>query len=74
MAKAKRKAAAKAVVVQLDGERWAVIREGNKRPSSKHDTQKEAWAVALKMAKKDKARAVKKGKDGKVKEQRNYQA
>lgn len=63
---------AKAVHVQLDGDQWVVIREGNKRPTAKFDTQKEAWAEAIKLAKKDKTTAVLKGKDGKVREERNY--
>ncbi len=63
---------AKAVHVQLDGDKWVVIREGNKRPTAKFDTQKEAWAEAIKLAKKDKTTAVLKGKNGKVREERNY--
>lgn len=70
----KRTAKPKAVHVVLDGDRWVVIREGNKRPIATFDTQKAAWAEALKMAKKDKALAVKQGKDGSVKEQRNFGA
>ncbi|MGD9496898.1 MAG: DUF2188 domain-containing protein [Armatimonadota bacterium] len=63
---------AKAVHVMLDGEKWAVVREGNKRPTSRHDTQKEAWTAAVALAKKDKTKAVKMGKDGTVKEQRDF--
>jgi len=77
MAKAKAKPAkkaARAVHVQLDGEKWGIIREGNKRPTARFDTQKAAWAEALKMARKDRAKAVKKGKDGKVKETRDFSA
>ena len=74
MAKAKPKKAARAVHVQLDGENWAVIREGNKRPTAKFDTQKAAWAEALKMAKKDKAKEIKHGKDGSVKQTRDFGA
>jgi len=74
-APAKKTAAkAKAVHVVMDGDRWAVIREGNKRPTAKFDTQKAAWEAALKMAKKDKALAVKKGKDGSVKEKKDFGA
>ena len=69
-----KKPAARAVHVQLDGENWVIMREGNKRPTAKFDTQKAAWAEALKMAKKDKARAVKKGKDGSVKETKDFGA
>lgn len=74
-APAKKPAAkAKAVHVVMDGEKWAIVREGNKRPTAKFDTQKAAWAEALKIAKKDKALAVKKGKDGSVKEQKDFGA
>jgi hypothetical protein len=56
-----------------DGDRWACLGEGNKRASSKHDTQKEAWAAAIEMAKKSGASAIKHGMDGTIKEQRSYE-
>ncbi|MFW5866989.1 MAG: DUF2188 domain-containing protein [Armatimonadota bacterium] len=55
-----------------DGDRWACLGEGNKRASSMHDTQKDAWAAAMEMAKKSGTVAIKHGKDGTIKEQRNY--
>ncbi|MGI5820295.1 MAG: DUF2188 domain-containing protein [Armatimonadota bacterium] len=58
----------------LDGDRWAVMGDGNKRPSSRHDTQREAWAATVDMAKKAGSTAFKHGKDGSVKEQRSYEA
>lgn len=67
-------AKAKAVHVVLEGEKWVILREGNKRPTAKFDTQQAAWEKALKIAKQEKTLAVKKGKDGSVKEQRNFGA
>jgi hypothetical protein len=67
-------AKAKAVHVVLEGEKWVILREGNKRPTAKFDTQQAAWEEALKIAKQEKTLAVKKGKDGSVKEQRNFGA
>ena len=58
--------------VKMAGDRWVVIGEGNKNPTSRHDTQKEAWEAARERAQKAKSKAVKYGKDGKVKEQRSY--
>lgn len=67
-------AKAKAVHVVLEGEKWVILREGNKRPTAKFDTQQAAWEEALKIAKQEKTLAVKKGKDGSIKEQRNFGA
>ena len=55
-----------------DGDRWACKGEGNKRATSKHDTQKDAWAAAIEMAKKAGTSAIKHGKDGTIKEERSY--
>ncbi len=54
------------------GDGWAVKGEGNKRPSSTHDTQREAWAAAIEMAKKAGSSAIKHGKDGTIKDKRSY--
>lgn len=59
--------------VKMEGDAWVVIGEGNKKPTSKHDTQKDAWEAAKGRAEKGKAKAVKYGKDGKIKEQRSYE-
>ncbi len=56
----------------LDGDRWACMGDGNKRATSKHDTQREAWDATIEMARKAGSTAFKHGKDGSVKEQRSY--
>jgi hypothetical protein len=58
--------------VKYEGDMWIVMAEGNKKPSSRHATQKEAWDLAKERAAKGKSTAVKYGKDGSVKEQRSY--
>lgn len=54
------------------GDGWAVKGEGNKRATSVHETQKEAWAAAIEMAKKAGMSAYKHGMDGTIKEERSY--
>ncbi len=55
-----------------DGDAWVVKREGNQRATSRHQTQKEAWAAAIEWAKKHATSAFKHGKDGTIKEERSY--
>lgn len=51
---------------------WAVKREGNRRATSRHETQKEAWDAAIEWAKEHGTSAYKHGKDGTIKEERSY--
>ncbi|NLO05156.1 MAG: DUF2188 domain-containing protein [candidate division WS1 bacterium] len=59
---------------QMQGDTWVVMGEGNKKASSKHVNQKEAWAAAMEMAKKSGSTAFKHGKDDSVKEKRSFGA
>lgn len=53
-------------------ERWQVKGEGNERASSLHDTQAEAWAETIRLAKESKGEAFLAGKDGKIRERNSY--
>lgn len=53
-------------------EGWAVIKEGNKRASSVHDTQKEAEKEGRKTAREDKTEFHMHGRDGQVRERDSY--
>ncbi|MGC9317876.1 MAG: DUF2188 domain-containing protein [Armatimonadota bacterium] len=55
-----------------DEDGWAVKREGNKRATSRHETQKDAWDAAREWARKHETSAYKHGMDGTIKEERSY--
>ena len=58
------------VTTHKDG--WAVTREGNKRPSSLHRTQKEAAEAGRAVAQRDKTALVVHGKDGQIRQKNTY--
>lgn len=51
---------------------WAVTREGNKRPSSVHPTQKQAAQEGQAIAKRDKTEFALHGKDGQIRQKNTY--
>lgn len=58
------------VTTHKDG--WAVTREGNKRPSSVHRTQKEAVEAGRTAAQRDKTELIVHGKDGHIRQKNTY--
>ena len=58
------------VTTHKDG--WAVTREGNKRPSSVHPTQKEAAEAGRATAQRDKTELVVHGKDGQIRQKKTF--
>jgi hypothetical protein len=58
------------VVHRDDG--WGVRKEGNKRDSSRHDTQRAAANVAIDAAKKAGVDVVIHGRDGKIRSKDSY--
>jgi Uncharacterized protein conserved in bacteria (DUF2188) len=54
------------------GEKWAVIREGNSRASSLHDTQNHAWQTGQGMARSDKGEAFLHGQNGQIRQRNTY--
>ena len=60
-----------AVTPRRDG-RWAVQRDGAKRASSLHDTQRAAEAAGRATAKRDKTELVIKGRGGEIQRRDSY--
>jgi uncharacterized protein (TIGR02271 family) len=61
-----------AVHIELRGEGWAVIREGNKRATSTHPTQSEAAERGRDLARRDKSEFFLHAQDGQIREHRDY--
>ena len=61
-----------AVHIELRGEGWAVVREGNKRATSTHPTQSEAAESGRDLARRDKSEFFLHAQDGKIREHRDY--
>jgi uncharacterized protein (TIGR02271 family) len=61
-----------AVHIELRGEGWAVVREGNKRATSTHPTQSEAAESGRDLARRDRTEFFLHGQDGHVREHRDY--
>ena len=61
-----------AVHIELRGEGWAVVREGNTRATSVHPTQSEAAEVGRDLARGDGTEFFLHGQDGQVREHRDY--
>ena len=61
-----------AVHIELRGEGWAVVREGNKRATSTHPTQSEAAESGRALARRDKTEFFLHAQDGQIREHRDY--
>jgi uncharacterized protein (TIGR02271 family) len=61
-----------AVHIELRGEGWAVVREGNKRATSTHATQSEAAESGRDLARRDRTEFFLHGQDGQIREHRDY--
>src|SRR5215204_82134 len=61
-----------AVHIELRGEGWAVVREGNKRATSTHPTQSEAAESGRELARRDKSEFFLHAQDGQIREHRDY--
>ncbi len=61
-----------AVHIELRGEGWAVVREGNKRATSIHPTQSEAAESGRDLARRDKTEFFLHAQDGQIREHRDY--
>jgi uncharacterized protein (TIGR02271 family) len=61
-----------AVHIELRGEEWAVVREGNKRATSIHPTQSEAAEIGRDLARRDKSEFFLHAQDGQIREHRDY--
>jgi uncharacterized protein (TIGR02271 family) len=61
-----------AVHIELRGEEWAVVREGNKRATSTHPTQSEAAEIGRDLARRDKSEFFLHAQDGQIREHRDY--
>jgi uncharacterized protein (TIGR02271 family) len=61
-----------AVHIELRGEGWAVVREGNKRATSTHPTQSEAAEKGRNLARRDKSEFFLHAQDGQIREHRDY--
>jgi uncharacterized protein (TIGR02271 family) len=61
-----------AVHIELRGEEWAVVREGNRRATSVHPTQSEAAEIGRDLARRDGTEFFLHGQDGQVREHRDY--
>ena len=61
-----------AVHIELRGEGWAVVREGNKRATSTHPTQSEAAEIGRELARRDRTEFFLHGQDGRIREHRDY--
>ncbi len=61
-----------AVHIELRGEEWAVVREGNTRATSVHPTQSEAAEIGKDLARRDGTEFFLHGQDGQVREHRDY--
>lgn len=62
----------KNVHVTPHGGKWAVMREGNERASSLHDTQKEAEQKGREAARKDRTEFLLHGRDSRIRERDSY--
>lgn len=62
----------KNVHVTPHGDKWAVMREGNERASSLHDTQKEAEQKGREAARKDQTEFLLHGRDNRIRERDSY--
>jgi uncharacterized protein (TIGR02271 family) len=63
-----------AVHIELRGEGWAVVREGNKRATSTHPTQAEAAEFGRDLARRDRTEFFLHAQDGQIREHRDYSA
>ena len=61
-----------AVHIELRGEGWAVVREGNKRATSTHPTQAEAAESGRDLARRDGTEFFLHAQDGQIREHRDY--
>jgi uncharacterized protein (TIGR02271 family) len=61
-----------AVHIELRGEGWAVVREGNKRATSTHPTQSEAAERGRDLARRHKSEFFLHAQDGQIREHRDY--
>src|SRR5215211_2511653 len=61
-----------AVHIEPRGKQWAVVREGNERATSTHPTQSEAADVGRDLARRDGTEFFLHGKDGQIREHRDY--
>ena len=61
-----------AVHIELRGDGWAVVREGNKRATSTHPTQSEAAEIGKDLARRDGTEFFLHGQDGQIREHRDY--
>src|SRR5215213_9822383 len=61
-----------AVHIELRGEEWAVVREGNKRATSTHPTQSQAAERGRDLARRDKSEFFLHAQDGQIREHRDY--
>ena len=59
------------VVPRDDGD-WAVVREGNQRASSLHDTQADAIDRARQQARQDEVELLVHGRDGQIRQRDSY--
>ncbi len=60
------------VWVTRDGDAWTVRREGAKRASSRHSTQRDAIAAGKETAKREKVELIWQGRDGQIKGRNSY--
>ncbi|MDQ3361467.1 MAG: DUF2382 domain-containing protein [Actinomycetota bacterium] len=61
-----------AVHIELRGDEWAVVREGNTRATSNHPTQSEAAESGRFLARRDGTEFFLHGQDGQIREHRDY--
>jgi uncharacterized protein (TIGR02271 family) len=61
-----------AVHIELRGDEWAVVREGNTRATSNHPTQSEAAEIGRELARRDGTEFFLHGQDGQIREHRDY--
>ena len=61
-----------AVHIELRGEEWAVVREGNTRATSTHPTQSEAAESGRDLARRARTAFFLHGQDGRIREHRDY--
>ena len=54
------------------GEKWVVIRDGNSRPSSVHETKSEAVDTARRLARKERSQVFIHGRDGRIRDHMNF--
>ena len=61
-----------AVHIELRGEEWVVVREGNKRATSTHPTQSDAAESGRELARRDKSEFFLHARNGQIREHRDY--